>query len=208
MKVHASALRMLMGEGEALIAAVRCLVALDAVQLKRSPVELEQTFRHLPGPVRDRLADAVQSEFRPGEGLLDGGLAGLVSGLGEKMVGGGARDADEVTGNCAFRLAAAFEEDASRYCVVSDRRLIIAAWSLSRVDQPHDPGRPTVSFRELASVPRAAVLRVRRRGTFLHVGRVEVDFRDLSRLVLLTGHLATRGARRLVTALTESAPRT
>jgi hypothetical protein len=206
---YAPQLRELLTAGESLRTAVRCLMVLDVVQLKRSPAELEHMVRHLPGAARRWVAEAMQSQTRPGEGAFDNGLSGLLNHIGDRLITddvvgalGGTPGSGDLSSHWAFRLAAVFEEDRSRYCVVTDRRLILAAWRRrrSRTDDT-----ATIVFSELVSAPRESVLMARRRGGLLQRGRVELDFVDLSRLTLLTGHVFTGGARRLVCAVNPDA---
>jgi hypothetical protein len=225
----------LLGADEVLQTAVRCLMALDAVQLSRSPVELERMLRHLPGPVRRRVAEAMQSAARPGQGPFDNGLAGLLDHLGDQLIGGeltrvmgGTAPSSDPRSHCAFRLAAAFQEERSRYLLVTDQRLIVAAWrsrgsarsSSARSSSARSgsarsgsarsgsarSGSAPIAFRAMVSVPREAVVMARRRSRLLQRGRVELSFVDLSRLTVLTGHLFAGGARRLVAALDPATP--
>lgn len=185
-----------MADGETPIVAVMCQVAFGADRLERSPEEIEQLFRFLPGGVREKAlgllrAEPPQRQEGPWEKalgrVLDAISGDLVKGEPDEWIGGVA--AAGHVGSAAHRLAAALKGE-TPCCVVTNRRLVFAR---------HDYGND--SFTELASLPRRAVLAARRSGRFLQRGRVVLDFVDLSQLALMTGILFTGSANRLVSAL-------
>lgn len=193
MKVYLPELRAMLSAGETPVAAAMCHEAFGAERVERSPADLERMFRLLPRPLRERLTAAAQAEpvqRKPWERMVDV-LTGTDSLVDFDEAAFFGVTASGHVGSCAARLLAALRGRSFVYCVVSDRRLIIAQWS----DDP-------VAFAEVASLPLTAVLNARRVGTIAHRGRVVLDFADLSQLAVMTGFFFSGAADRLVAAIT------
>jgi hypothetical protein len=192
LKVYPGELRTMLGAGESPVAAAMCREAFGADRVERTPEEMERAFRLLPRPVRERLVAATQAEpaaQAPWDRLID-----VLTGTTQLL------DPDDATlfgvtasghvGSLAARLLEALRVREPVYCVVSDRRLVLARHHLS-----------PASFEEVAAVPLWTVLAARRAGTLLHRGRVVLDLADLSQLAVMTGIVFTSAADRLVAAI-------
>lgn len=181
--------------GESPVVAVSCQAAFGADHLERSPDEIAHLLRFLPRGLREEFLTASQSGPVPRsrwEKMLERGLDAVTAGDlvdvdVDKLIGG--VSAAGHVGSCAHRLSAALGSRAG-YCIVTDRRLVLAEHKLS-----------ANSFVELASLPRQAVLQAHRAGKVMQRGRVVLDFIDLSQLALMTGILFTGAADRLVGSL-------
>jgi hypothetical protein len=198
-RIYRRDLQDLVGPDETVRAAAMCRATPGGSnQLERSMEDFEREYSLLPTQLRKKAAAAsfrTQSESPPREkwywrvlGVLSGGDS-IVRADPDKLFGGvvarGAAD------SCAAHLNRHLHGDDSIYCVVTDRRLLLAARTLS-----------TDAFRPLADVPVEAVTGARRHGWFLQRGRVVLNFADGSMLTVFTGIFGTARANTLVDALT------
>lgn len=195
LKVWQAEIRAALEPGESPVVAVSCQTAFGADHLERSPDEIAHLLRFLPRGLREEFLTASQSGPVPRsrwEQILERGLGAITAGDLvdvdiDKLLGG--VSATGHVGSCAHRLSAAMGSRIG-YCVVTDRRLVLTSHDLS-----------DNTFTELGSVPRQAVVRAYRAGTFMQRGRVILDFIDLSALALMTGILFTGSADKLVASL-------
>jgi hypothetical protein len=192
--LYATELQALLAPGESAIAAANCQLAFGADRLERSPAEMERLAGALPQPLRDRALAALRAETQP-EKAWDRVISVLVGADSivrfdvDAALGGVA--ATGHVGSCAARFVGPLRGHSSNYCVVTDRRIMLAAMEPNPIE-----------FRGLAELPRGAVLTARREGRLLQRGRVVIDFVDLSRLALMTGIFGTNRADALVEAMT------
>jgi hypothetical protein len=168
------ALHELAGPDETVRAAARCRAPLAG------SVGIAPTLSTPPPP---------EPWYWRGLGVLSGGDS-IVRADPDKLLGG--TSVAGTTLSHAARLHRPLAKGDNLFCVVTDRRLILAD---ARSLYP-------ASFRPLADVPVEAVARARRHGWFLQRGRVVLEFTDGSRLALFTGVLGTSRAHAIVDALT------
>jgi len=198
LRIYRRDLQDLVGPDETVRAAAMCRAPLaGADRLQRTEEEWAEQFRFIPQRQRAALARSkfeLQRNPPPPErgwsrfwAVVTGG-ASIVRGDPDAWLGGVAVAGG--IGSCAARLHPHLGGDDSVYCVVTDRRLLLAARGLT-----------PVAFRLLAEVPVDAVSRARRRGRFLQRGRVMIEFHDGSVLGLFTGVFGTARADALVAAL-------
>ncbi|WP_018348611.1 hypothetical protein [Longispora albida] len=195
LRIYSDAVRALLPAGEQPRAMGSFLLAYGENRVERTPEQIQALLDRMPGPVR-REYERLLAGRPPEQSALDRIITPALKPLawldslsaGPPGEIGGVAISGHV-GSIAASFAELGKPGQSQYYLVTTHRLLILH---------QDSGN---QFSLVLALPRAAVARAAREGTFLQRGRVLIEFIDFSRIAVNTAMFTTSRAEALAAAL-------